>query len=138
MDRFDENNANYVIQQTGMYAIDYNIILDNLPQNEQVTTQILSNGSPILSSINTIGTEKTISTAELIYLSEGSTITSRMQTQIAGRLNNANFDGGYSIYFLNHVREAHGKSILISPLQVRKIKLAQHFSELLQSYFAYF
>lgn len=75
---------------------------------DQITSNILNGTNVITSAVNSFGTQKTLTTSELLYLSKGSVLTTRLISRTAGNLNSATMDGGYSVYFIKSVREANG------------------------------
>lgn len=107
---FNEDNAQYTVQQSGIYAVDFNILLSGLSASQTVTGNILRNGVSTMSSMTTYGAHKTVGISSLAYLLKNQVFSTSVSSVTAGHLNGATMEGGYSIYFLKSINDVTGKS----------------------------
>ena len=112
---FNEDNAQYTVQKSGIYAIDFNILLSGISNqaSQAVTGNILRNGVTTMSSMSTYGTHKTISISSVAYLQKDQVFSSSVSSVTNGYLNGATMEGGFSVYFLKSANDVTGKSSLL-------------------------
>ena len=106
---FDRDAGVYTIQQDGVYAVDYSIVMNNA-DGMTLNASLITNTNFTADMVQqSYGAVKTMRMSGVFRLKKGDKMSTSLQTGGSELKVNTTLNGGFSVYFLQSTSDAASK-----------------------------